>query len=156
MDPVSASASVLAFVAAAVQTSRTIYNVVSTFKSGSSDVLSLVSSASSLERILHQLSALLTSQSRSDTLQHLIYLEQTVLQCVGDLDNICQQLWKLGHKDSDSHARRAWRLVQIAIKKDDIQRMASTIQQHVSVLTLQVAILSRCVKSLFVDSERHH
>ena len=146
MDGISAAASVLALVAAAVQTSRTIYNTVSTIKSGSKDVLYLASAASSLERALHQLSALLATQYRLRT-QDVGPLTQYVLQCVGDLDSICEQLWKLRDGDGIGHTKKAWRLLQVLIKKDDIQRMSRIIQQHVSMLTFQVMLLSRCVES---------
>ena len=149
MDGVSAGASVLAFVAAAVQTSRAIYNIVSSIRSGSPDIRTLACSASSLERALQQLLALLDSQSPLSSFQHSTALEHAIRQCAGDLDSICQQLGGLGSTDSVGPAKRAWRLVKVAIQKDDIQRMSRIIQHHVSLLTLQVVILSRCVPKNF-------
>ena len=147
MDGVSAGASVLAFVAAAVQTSRAIYNIVLSIRSGSPDVQNLVSSASSLERALQQLLTLLDSHVQLNSSQHLGALNHAVRQCGADLDGICQQLWKLGNTDSINRAQKAWMAVKVAVKKDEIQRMSRLIQHHVSVLTLQVVILGRCVFS---------
>ncbi|KAJ9614645.1 hypothetical protein H2200_002782 [Cladophialophora chaetospira] len=141
MDGISAGASVLAFVAAAVQTSRAVYNIVSSVRSGSPDMRNLVSSASSLERTLQQLLSLLDSQPQLDSSEHLVALENSVRQCGGDLDSICQLLWRLGNVDGIGRAQKAWRMVKVAIKRDDIQRMSRVIQHHVSILTLQVVIL---------------
>lgn len=143
MDGISAGASILAFVATAVQTSQTIYQIVSAIKSRSEDVLNLVSTASSLERVLHQLSALVASRSRVNPSQNLIPLEQLMRKCVSDLHAICEKLWKLGQDSSDGSTKRAWKLVKFAFKRDEIQKMSRAIQQHVSILTLQVGILSR-------------
>lgn len=142
MEAVGAGASILAFVAAALQTSRAIYNLVSAIQSGSPDILNLVSNASSLERILHQLLTLLDSKTRLTSSQILRPVEQSVRRCADDLNGICQQLGKLEHANSGS-TKKVWRLMKIVVKKDSVHMMSRIIQQHVSMLTLQVIILSR-------------
>jgi hypothetical protein len=152
MDGVSAGASILALAATAVQTSRTIYNVVSTVKSGSKEVQCLVSGARNLERILGQMSSIFGSQSTSYLACHLDGLDQSVRECAADLDSICEQLWKLwydnGHDTRLGPAKKAWRLVKVAIKKDDVQRMSRVMQHHMSMLTLHIVMLNRWVGTL--------
>ena len=138
MDGLSGAASVLTIFGLALSSTRDIYKVVSSIRSGPKTVQQIVSIVKDLSDLLQQLTGY------TDRFYLAADLEETVSKCARDLEAFKDDLAKLSKTDSN-RAVRLWKNVKVILKERDLEMMSARIQQHILALSLRMQVIEGCV-----------
>ena len=134
MDGLSGAASVLTILGLALSSTRDIYNVVSSIRSGPKTVQQIVSTVKDLSDLLQQLTGY------TDRFYLTADLAETVGKCTRDLEAFKGDLAKLSMTDTN-RAVRLWKNVKVILKERDLETMSARIQQHVLALSLRMQVI---------------
>ena len=134
MDGLSGAASVLTILGLALSSTRDIYNVVSSIRSGPKTVQQIVSTVKDLSDLLEQLTGY------TDRFYLAADLEETVRKCARDLEAFKGDLTKLSTTDKN-RAVRLWKNVKVILKERDLEMMSARIQQHIIALSLRMQVI---------------
>jgi hypothetical protein len=143
MDGVSAAASIVALLTAALQSASAIHAVVSGIRDGPKEVSQLVSALNDLNRELQQLSNIQASRQDGGA-EDVSDLGQLVDSCVRDVDRFRRRLAEMQHVSADKTLGRALKQFKLILHKGEFQKMWQTIRDHKEGLSLQLNILQRC------------
>ena len=134
MDGLSGAASVLTIFGLALNSTREIYNVVSSIRSGPKTVQQIVSTVKDLLDLLQQLTGY------TDRFYLAADLEETASKCARDLEAFKDDLAKLSKTDTN-RAVRLWKNVKVILKERDLEMMSARIQQHILALSLRMQVI---------------
>ncbi|ERF71232.1 hypothetical protein EPUS_08150 [Endocarpon pusillum Z07020] len=135
-----AGASVLTFIAVALQSTKSIYEAVSGIKSGPQQVESLASAVRTLDSVLTQLSNCPAVKS-ADPETDLKVILSLIESCKGDVSHYEGELRKVRISLNDKKTEKAWKKVKTILQEKDFQRMWDGVNHHVSALGFQLNIL---------------
>lgn len=134
MDGLSGAASVLTVFGLALSSTREIYDVVSSIRSGPKTVQQIVSTLKDLSDLLQQLTGY------TDRFYLAADLEETVSKCARDLEAFKGDLAKLSTTDTN-RAVRLWKNVKVILQERDLERISARIQQHIIALSLRMQVI---------------
>ena len=134
MDGLSGAASVITVFGLALGSTRDIYNVVSSIRSGPKTVQQIVSTVKDLSDLLQQLTGY------TDRFYLAADLEETIIKCARDLEAFKGDLAKLSTTDTN-RAVRLWKNVKVILKERDLEMMSARIQQHIIALSLRMQVI---------------
>ena len=134
MDGLSGAASVLTIFSFALSSTREIYKVVSSIRSGPKTVQQIVSTLKDLSDLLQQLAGY------TDRFYLAADLEETVGKCASDLEAFKGDLAKLSTTDTN-RAVRLWKNVKVILKERDLGMMTARIQQHIIALSFRMQFI---------------
>lgn len=142
MEAVGAASSVTALLTIAVQSSKTIYETVTTIRHGPAELESLAHAADELHRLLKQIIDFTSRQVESNYGGHteLAGLKQSIRSCIDDLQVVQQELQKSRPRAQEGALGRARKRMMLVIKKEDVERMWGLIQRQTNKLSLQIDI----------------
>ncbi|KAL8823587.1 MAG: hypothetical protein Q9191_005720 [Dirinaria sp. TL-2023a] len=139
------AASVIAVISLALSSSQAIYNTVSGLKNAPRAIQQMVSNLRDLSILLQQL------LSRGDSLHLAADLAEIVKKCAENLNEFQGKLTKLS-SPTDNGAERLWKNVKALLQEKNLDRMSALLQQHVTILSLQMQIIEE--RRLSLHSER--
>jgi hypothetical protein len=145
MEPLSAGASVLAFLGLALKSAKAIHDVFSAIKDEPRNVGDLMDELTQLKSILERLLQIQVGQA-SDT--GMIDLLVPMKKCAEDVANFSLKLQCLKLSGVDSKAGRLWRRIKAAITEKDLEKMRDISRGHVLMLNFQLSILQTARLSL--------
>lgn len=134
MDGLSGAASVLTVFGLALSSTREIYDVVSSIRSGPKTVQQIVSTLKDLSDLLQQLTGY------TDRFYLAADLEETVSKCARDLEAFKGDLAKLSTTDTN-RAVRLWKNVKVILQERDLEMISARIQQHIIALSLRMQVI---------------
>ena len=134
MDGLSGAASVITVFGLALSSTREIYNVVSSIRSGPKIIQQIVSAVKDLSDLLQQLAGY------TDRFYLAADLGETVSKCARDLEAFKGDLAKLSTTDAN-RAVRLWKNVKVILKERDLGMMLAGIQQHIIALSLRMQVI---------------
>lgn len=135
-----AAASVLTFIAVALQSTKSIYEAVSAIKSGPQQVESLASAVRTLQSVLTQLSNCPAVKS-ADPETDLKVILSLIESCKCDVLRYEGELRKVRISPDDKKTGRAWKKFKTILQEKDFQRMWDGVNHHISALGFQLNIL---------------
>lgn len=128
------AASVITIISLALSSTRNIYTTVSSFKNAPKIVQQIASYLSHLSNVLQQL------RTCNDSLYLVADLQGLIKKCAQDLENFERKIAKLS-SSTDNCAERLWKNVKATLQVKDLDRMSALLQQHVTVLSLQLKLI---------------
>ena len=134
MDGLSGAASVLAISGLALSSTREIYKVVSSIRSGPKTVQQIVSTLKDLSDLLQQLTGC------TDRFYLAADLEEMVSKCARDLATFKDDLAKLSTTNTN-RAVSLWKNAKVILKERDLEMMSARIQQHILALSLRMQVI---------------
>ena len=134
MDGLSGAASILTVFGLALGSTREIYKVVSSIRSGPKTLQQIVSTLKDLSDLLQQLT------EYTDRFYLAADLEETVSKCARDLEAFKDDLAKLSTIDTN-RAARLWKNVKVILKERDLEMMSARMQQHIVALSLRMQVI---------------
>ena len=137
MDPVSAGSSVLAFVLLALNSAKTIHEVLSAVKDGPQSLRHLVGDIAQLQGILERLSGL---QPQSINEGDAGVLELAARRCADDVVQIESRLQRLSIQPTDRHVGKLWKRLLTAINEKDLTQMQGLVRGHFMMLSVQLSL----------------
>lgn len=176
MDPLTAGATVLPFVILGLQSIKTAFGILSTYKDGKEQVSRTQKDVNSLLSILERL-----SKSRIITRNQDLALAAMVIECADDITAIDEKLKELTGKNTDekreetdnntnekreetgnntdSLLKRHLKKIKIFFKADDLKKMSTILSRHTTSLNLHLNTTQRfaylsisgCVKTWCID-----
>ena len=135
-----AGASVLTFIAVALQSTKTIYETVSNIKNGPQQVESLASAVQTLQSVLTQLSNCRAVKS-TDPETDLKVILSLIESCKEDVSRYERELRKVRVSPDDKKTGKAWKKFKTILQEKDFQRMWLGVTHHVSALGVQLNVL---------------
>ncbi|OIW24632.1 ankyrin [Coniochaeta ligniaria NRRL 30616] len=138
-DPLSAGASVIAFVGLALSSVKAIHDILSAVKDGPQTVKRLADEVKQLGDILVRLPQLQINTINSADLAELTSLSS---QCNLDLSSFSAKLRRLSHSEGDRRVGGIWKRLKTAITEKDLDHMRDSIRHYTSVLNFRVALLT--------------
>ena len=137
------AASVIAVISLALSSSQVIYKAVSGFKNAPPAIQQMASNLRSLSKVLQQLLGC------SDSLYLAQELPVLVKECAVNLKGFEEKLAKLTSPTNNS-AEKLWKNIRAMLQEKDLDRMSALLQQHFSILSLQMQIIERYACALEV------
>lgn len=134
MDPVSAGASVLAFITVALQSAKTISNFLAGIKDGPENVARAITFIAMLQGTLTQL-----AQCPASNQAILNYIKS----CSEDLANVASKLSKFQLLNTDGSSRKALKRIRTTFHEKELDRIVTTMGTHSSILSLCLQYLER-------------
>ncbi|KAK3323336.1 hypothetical protein B0T19DRAFT_201627 [Cercophora scortea] len=134
MDPLSAGASVLAFIGI-LNSLQSIYNTLSSVNDGPESLRQAANNVIQLRSIVQKLQA---QQSRIDP-ESQIQLKH----CADDVKAIATKLDALQVSPSEKRAGRIWKRIKTALNEKDLDRMSKVIHDHSTALSLRLIVQQR-------------
>ncbi len=134
MDPVSAGSSVLAFVLLALNSAKTIHDVLSAVKDGPQSLRHLVGDIAQLQGILERLSCLPQPINEGDAEA----LKSAAKRFTDDVAQIESKLQRLRIRPTDRHGGKLWKRLLTAIKEKDLTQMQGLVRGHFMMLSVQL------------------
>ncbi|OAL29584.1 hypothetical protein AYO22_01998 [Fonsecaea multimorphosa] len=138
MEPVSAGASVLAFVGIALQGTKSLYNVLSGFRHATRETASLVAAVGNLRNILIQLRDCRALAEPNVDLQNVRNLLDA---CTQDIANFKKDLDKIQYDPTTPKIQKAWKRVRAALTEKQLTAMWHKLNHHCNVLQFQLNLL---------------
>jgi len=138
MEPVSAGASVLAFIGVALQSTKTLCQTISSFKNASQEIKSLISAVENLRMILTQLKGCRVLNEPGTDLQNVTNL---VNACNQDICRYESELKKFKVDPIDTKVNQAWKIMKAFVGEKDLQRIWRGLNHHCEVLGVQLNLL---------------
>ena len=140
MDAVGSTASILALVGFALQSTKTIYQTISGIKNGPEQVQQLASAVHNLQLVLTQISTCRAVK---------LVGPETNLKVITDLIEACHknvsryenELTKVQISLNDKKAGKAWKKIKTVLQENDLRRMWTEVNNHVAALGLQLNLL---------------
>jgi Fungal N-terminal domain of STAND proteins len=140
MDPISAGASVLAFVGVALSATKATYQVVSGIKNGPQQVLQIASAVQNLQSVLAQLSSCRAIRE-ADAQTDLNSLTSLVQACIRDLSGYEESLKSLRIFANEKKTGKALKWLKSFLREKDLLRMKEDISRYVADLGIQLHLL---------------
>jgi len=134
MDPLSAGASVLAFIGI-FNSLQLIYEALSSIEDGPESVQVTAHSVSQLRSILQQL-------QRQQSLTDLDGKAQ-LKQCADDVEAIANKLVRLQISPFEKRSGKIWKCIKAALNEKDLDRMNRIIGSHSTALSLRLIVQQR-------------
>ena len=134
MDPLSAGASVLAFVGI-LNSLQSIYQTLASIKDGPQSVRLAANSVHQLRSVLQQLQQ---QQCLTDSDSEL-YLRQ----CAEDVAGFVAKVNKLQASPTESRKEKLWKRVKAALSEKDLENMHKILTSHSAALGLRLILLQR-------------
>lgn len=128
--------SVITLVSVALSSVRVIYETVSGVKNAPQTIQQMTSNLHDLSDILQQL------LGYGDNLYLASELPELVRKCVENMKIFETKLGKLT-SSKDNRMGRLWKNVKATLQEKDLDRMSTHLQQHLTMLSLQVNLLER-------------
>lgn len=138
MDPVSAGASILAFVVLALKSANTIYEVLSAIKDGPKVLRHLVGDIAQLQGILKRLSRL---EPRSVDNGDAKALEAAARRCADDVKDMESRLQHLSIRPTDRRPGKLWKRLVTVVDERDLMRMQTVVRGNLTMLSLHLGVL---------------
>ncbi|KAK9416829.1 putative Ankyrin [Seiridium unicorne] len=138
MDPVSAGASVIAFIDLALASAKFIHNFLSAAKDGPQSVRRLVEDIGQLQIILQRLQEL---EPHKQDGPFLAALGPQVQRCSEDLKQFRILLGQLDVTTASSRGGKLWKRLKSAASDKDLERIRESIASHISVLNFNLSLL---------------
>ncbi|KAK4151850.1 peroxisomal NADH pyrophosphatase NUDT12 [Chaetomidium leptoderma] len=138
MDPVSAGASVLAFVGLAFKSANVIHQVLSAVKDGSQSLGHLVSDIAQLQDILERLSSLEAESIDEGSAKALVSMAK---RCADDVGDIESKLRRLRIPPTERRVGKLWKRLVIAVSEKDLAHMQGLVRGHFMMLSVQLGLL---------------
>jgi hypothetical protein len=137
-DPLSTGASVVTFLALAWSSAKSIHDFLTAVKDGPENTKHLADTVKQLQGILERLQQLQTVPMDSADLAELTSLST---RCAQDLGNFNDKLRRLDIPVGDRRIGRIWKRLKVAISQSDLDRMRSSIEGHISILSFRMTLL---------------
>ncbi|KAB5566289.1 hypothetical protein GE09DRAFT_731908 [Coniochaeta sp. 2T2.1] len=138
-DPLSAGASVVAFLGVAWWSAKAIHETLSAVKDGPRNVQRLADDVKQLQDILGRISALLVGSAHNTDLDELATLSG---KCQSDLADFASKLQRLHLTPNDRRMGKLWKRLKAAIGEKDIDRMRDIIGDYILVLNIRLTLLT--------------
>lgn len=135
MDPLSAGASVVAFLGLAFSVTKTVHDVLSTIKDGPQVIQHLKEEFSQLRSILERLSQI--SMSATDAAE----LDGLAKKCNEDLTGFEKGLRRLDILGADGRRGRLWRKLKLCFTEKDLEHTRHVVRGYVQLLTIRLNLL---------------
>ncbi len=145
MEAIGGGASVLAFITLAIQSAKTISNLLSGIKDAPDNVRRTAETVSMLRVALEQLAQcqLVSGAALPQG------LEGQVKACSDNLKAYASTLGKLQTLDTDGRGRRAWKRARAVFDEKQLDKMIVTMAAHSSALSLSLQPTQMSDPSLF-------
>ena len=140
MDAVGSTASVLALVGFALQSTKTIYQAISGIKNGPVQVQQLASAVHNLHLVLTQISTCRAVKLAGPE-TNLKVIADLVEACNKNVSRYENELTKVQISLNDKKAGKAWKKIKTVLQENDLQRMWAEVNHHVAALGLQLHLL---------------
>lgn len=137
------AASVIAEISLALSSTQAIYKTVSGLKNAPRAIHQMVSNLCHLSNLLQQL------LDCRDNLHVAADLPEMVKKCAENLREFQEKLIKLS-SPTDNSAEKLWKNAKALLQEKNLNRMSALLQQHVTILSLQMAIIEDYVCALEV------
>ncbi|KAK3898027.1 hypothetical protein C8A05DRAFT_38399, partial [Staphylotrichum tortipilum] len=134
MEAIGGGASVLAFITVAIQSAKTISDLLSGIKDAPDNVRRTAETVSMLQSALEQLAK--WQQESGAALPQV--LEGQVKACSNNLEAYAFTLGKLQALDTDGRGRRAWKRARAVLDEKQLDKMIVTMAAHSSALGLSL------------------
>jgi hypothetical protein len=144
-DPVSAGASVIAFVGLALSSAKVIHDVLSAVRDGPRNVQHLADEVKQLQDILERITQLQVDRIGSTDLAELASLST---RCKTDLAEFASKLGRLHLTQDDRRFGRVWRRLKTAFTEKDLERMRDAIRDYTAALNIRLTLLTTTQLSL--------
>lgn len=138
MEAVASGASVLAFIAIALKSTKAVYQIVSGIKDGPAQVQRLASTLQGLLGTLEQLSKS-KAFTESDSGLDLVEIEWLVKRCSEDMISFDGKLKRLG-TSSTRGLGNVWKKVKIVLQEKDLEHMWTVVQGHFDILGARLSL----------------
>lgn len=136
MEAVGAGASVLTFLAAALGTTKVVYETLSSVKDGPHNVGKAAEAILQLRQILEQVKHL-SVRAVDDTL-----LNYTT-RCIADLNLFAGKVTKLQVTPGERKSGKVWKRLKAFVSEKELDEIINTISKHCGRLNLQSSIIAR-------------
>ncbi|KAB5582935.1 hypothetical protein GE09DRAFT_948401 [Coniochaeta sp. 2T2.1] len=144
-DPLSAGASVVAFLGVAWSSAKAIHEILSAVKDGPRNVQRLADDVKQLQDILGRISALLVGSAHNTDLDELATLSG---RCQSDLADFASKLQSLHLTPNDRRMGNLWKRLRAAMGEKDLDRMRDVIGNYISVLNIRLTLLTTAQVSM--------
>jgi hypothetical protein len=139
MDAVSAGASVVAFLGLALQSAKTLHDVLSAVQDGPKQVHRAADALQRFQSTLQQL-----ADCRMFCQQGSLSDRDSIRACSDHMKRYADKLVGLKISDDERRAGRYWKKMKTAFS-DKTDRMSGEITEYASTLSLRLSTLQRCV-----------
>lgn len=140
MDAVGGTASVLALVGFALQSTKTIYQAISGIKNGPEQVQQLASAVYNLQLVLTQISTCRAVKLAGPE-TNLKVITDLIEACNKNVSTYENELMKVQISLNDKKAGKAWKKIKTVLKENDLRRMRTEVNNYVAALGLQLNLL---------------
>ena len=140
MDAVGGTASILALVGFALQSTKTIYQAISGIKNGPEQVQKLASAVHNLQLVLEQISTC-QAVKLAGTETNLKVITDLIEACNKNVSRYENKLTKVRISLNDKKVGKAWKKIKAVLQENDLQRMWTEVNNHVAALGLQLNLL---------------
>jgi Fungal N-terminal domain of STAND proteins len=143
MEAVSAGAGVLAFIAIALRSTKTIYETASIIRNGPAEIEHLASAVYRLQSVLTQLSKLPDVGLADSELDLERYNLFSILlkTCNKDVSRFEQEFKKVQTTPEDKKAGIAWKKIKTILKETEFHRIRDVVNNHVTELGVQLSMI---------------
>lgn len=135
MDPLSVGAGAVAFVAIAVQSTKVIFDVISSIKDSPKHLRDVGRDLEQLRSILGQLLRCQLLIENDDTMVILVQ------RCSEDISVYARRMEKLKISPTERRTGKLWKRLVTILSEKDIQAMKTSIHCHISSLGLQLSVM---------------
>lgn len=142
MDPLSAGASVIAFVTVALDGAGKLYNAVAAYRGGPQDVKLLLSALSDLLFLLRRLSTILHDPDNRLLGAFATELETSLKTCVSEISTFNSKLIKCQPRPQEGSLQRFARRLRPVLHQMDLEKMRLAILRHLATLSVQVGLVN--------------
>ncbi len=140
MEAAGAAASLVTIVAAALQSTKKVYETVSGIKQAPQHVSQLSLAVQNLQSVLSQLLNCRAIKN-AEASTNLVAMSNAIKACSKDVLRFEKELGKLRICTSDKVVGKTWKMIQIAVREKDFRQMWVQVNHHVTSLTIQLNIM---------------
>jgi hypothetical protein len=141
MEPISAGASVLAFIGLAIESTKALHNVVTGFKNASRETAALAVAVGNLQLILIQLR---DCKAFTETTIDLQDVRNLLDACNKDVTSFERDLGKVQCSPKATKIQQAWKKMKATLSEKSLNGMWNKLNHHCTVLQFQLNLLHRC------------
>ena len=140
MEPISAGASVLAFVTLVVESTKALHNVLTGFRSATREVAALAAAVGNLQLLLIQFRDCKVFTEATIDLKNVRSLLDA---CNNDVTNFEKNLRKVQCGPTDTKLEQTWKNMKATLLEKSLNVMWNKTNHHCSVLQFQLNLLHR-------------
>lgn len=134
MDPLSVSAGAIAFITAALQSSKLLLDLLSAIKDSPKSIQDVIRDVDQIRNILVRLSRCAPTRNDSAT-------AALVQRCSEDVSSYTRRLSRLNISPADRWTGRILKRLSAVMSEREIEEMRTTIHHHISSLGIELSII---------------